>query len=137
MPYYGQDIPWMNPQLAYVSPETPATCYIHNPDTFVSSYVIKTSNHLFSSPRELKSDGYMRLSSPRISPTPVTNAEYFERMRSTMKIHLSTDFFLELFQLSMGKFDDPTAPFTDQVVVVMMAQYMFIAVRVPPEIDHL
>jgi len=79
----------------------------------------------------------MRFLSLRISPTLVTDAEYFEGVRSTIEIHLLTDFFLEFFQLSMGKFYDPTAPFTDEMVMVLMAQHMFVVVRVSPEVDHL
>jgi len=70
-----------------------------------------------------------------IAATPFTDTEDFEGMRSIIEIHFLTDFFLELFQRSMGKLYNFTTPFTDQMVVVLMSQYVFIVVRVPSEVN--
>jgi len=69
----------------------------------------------------------------RTSPTPFADAEDSEGVRSALEIHLTTDFFLQC----MAKFYDPAAPFTDEMVVVLMAQYVFVMVRVSPEVHHL
>jgi len=78
----------------------------------------------------------MKFSSLRILPTPLADAEYFEGVGSPIKIHLPTDFFLQLFELSMSEFYDPAAPFTDEMVVVLMAQYMLVVMGVSPQVDH-
>jgi hypothetical protein len=119
-----------------MSLEAPTAYYIHHLDISLAPYSIEGSNHSFSSPKEVNSDRSMRFSSLRISPTPFTDAEYFEGVRSTIEIHLLTDFFLQFFQLPMGKFYDPPAPFTNQVVVMLMAQYMFVVVGTSPKINH-
>jgi hypothetical protein len=119
-----------------MSLEAPTAYYVHNLDISIAPYSIEGSNHSFSSPKEVNSDRYMRFSSLRISPTPFTDAEDFEGVISTIEIHLLTDFFLHFFQLPMGKLNDPPAPFTDKVVVMLMTQNMFVVVGVSPKINH-
>jgi hypothetical protein len=58
-------------------------------------------------------------------------------MGSALEIHLLTDFFLQILQLCVAKFYDPAAPFTDEMVVVLMAQHVFVMVRVSPEVHYL
>lgn len=84
----------------------------------------------------MNSHGQIGFSSFPISVTPVTDAEDLEGVKSIFETHLLTDFLLEFFQLCIGKFYDPAASFADQMVMMLMAQYMFIVVRSSPEIDY-
>lgn len=68
--------------------------------------------------------------------TPVTDAEDLKGVKSTLKIHLMANLFLEAFQVRIAEFYDPAAPLADQMVMMLMAQYMFIVVRSPTEIDY-
>jgi len=68
--------------------------------------------------------------------TPVTDAEDLEGVKSIFEAHLLTYFLLEFFQLRIGKFYDPAASFADQMVMMLMAQDMFIVVSSSPEIDY-
>lgn len=80
--------------------------------------------------------GQIVFSSFPIFVTPVTDAEDLEGVESTFEIHLLADFLLEFLQLRIGKFYDPAASFADQMVMMLMAQYMLVVVRSPPEIDY-
>jgi hypothetical protein len=69
-----------------------------------------------------------------ISLTTVADSENLKGVGATIEIHLLADLMLEPFQLYMGKLYNPAAPFTDKVVVVLMAHYVFIVLRVTSQI---
>ena len=118
-------------------PESPTPCHIHNRDLLIVSYSIQSGDHCYSSLPKGDFPDNFGFSSLWISLTPVADSKDLKGVGATIEIHLLADLILEPFQRYMGKLYNPAAPFTDEMVVVLMAQYVFVMVRVSPEVHHL